>query len=219
MKFLIYIILFFSFFSCANQCEIFHGDPNILPVINIYYVTKAEFADIESSYVYGNNGYFQFYNNKITKEILTANIFINKDYFFEGRRHLIREELTQSLGLANDSFTYSDSIFYQGSSIVDDYLVIDKELIQILYRHDIYSGMSKSQVKDVLQDKYSEETIDYFCEIAFGTEYGLDDVIRKWSQNIIINVHGEPTNMDLIELQKVIDDLNYLIDSINIIWE
>ncbi len=50
-----------------------------------------------------------------------------------GQKHLLREELTQSLGLCNDSYDYPESIFYQGWTETTEYTEIDKELIQMLY--------------------------------------------------------------------------------------
>lgn len=49
------------------------------------------------------------------------------------RKHILREELTQSLGFGNDSYTYPESIFYQGWTEVHEYSEIDKEIIKMLY--------------------------------------------------------------------------------------
>jgi hypothetical protein len=51
----------------------------------------------------------------------------------DAQKHLLREELTQSLGLCNDSYDYPESIFYQGWTETTEYADIDKELIQMLY--------------------------------------------------------------------------------------
>jgi hypothetical protein len=49
------------------------------------------------------------------------------------KKHLLREELTQSLGLFNDTYDYPNSIFYQGWTETNQYAPIDIELISILY--------------------------------------------------------------------------------------
>lgn len=49
------------------------------------------------------------------------------------QRHLLREELTQSLWLCNDSWKYPESIFYQGWTTTTNYSEIDKKLISMLY--------------------------------------------------------------------------------------
>jgi len=49
------------------------------------------------------------------------------------QKHLLREELTQSLGLFNDTYDYPNSIFYQGWTTTTEYSNIDRELIDMLY--------------------------------------------------------------------------------------
>lgn len=51
------------------------------------------------------------------------------------QRHLLREELTQSLGLFNDSYKYPESIFYSPWTTVVEYAPIDRELIDMLYNN------------------------------------------------------------------------------------
>jgi hypothetical protein len=51
----------------------------------------------------------------------------------EAQKSVLREELTQSLGLCNDSWEYPNSIFYQGWSTNTEYSDLDKEIIQMLY--------------------------------------------------------------------------------------
>jgi hypothetical protein len=49
------------------------------------------------------------------------------------RKHVLREELTQALGFGNDSFRYTDSIFYQGWTETQNYSELDKEVIKLMY--------------------------------------------------------------------------------------
>ena len=51
----------------------------------------------------------------------------------ESAKHVLREEITQSLGLPNDSWKYAESIFYQGGSTSMKYSELDKQLISMLY--------------------------------------------------------------------------------------
>jgi hypothetical protein len=53
------------------------------------------------------------------------------------RKHVLREEMTQCLGLGNDSFTYLESIFYQGWTETLAYSEIDKEIIKLLYNENV----------------------------------------------------------------------------------
>ena len=49
------------------------------------------------------------------------------------QKHILREEITQCLGLGNDTYQYDNSIFYQGYSTVTEYSELDKEIIKMLY--------------------------------------------------------------------------------------
>jgi hypothetical protein len=51
----------------------------------------------------------------------------------QAQKSILREEITQSLGLCNDSWKYPNSIFYQGSSTNTEFSDLDKEIIQMLY--------------------------------------------------------------------------------------
>jgi hypothetical protein len=64
--------------------------------------------------------------------------------------HLIREELTNGLGLMNDSWQYPESILYQGWTDVILYAPIDRAIIGLLYDSRLRPNMTKDQVKNVL---------------------------------------------------------------------
>lgn len=74
-------------------------------------------------------GYFLTFTNEST-----VFVDINRTQGeIEFQKHILREEVTQSLGLFNDSEKYTNSIFYDGYSVVTEYSEIDKELIDMLY--------------------------------------------------------------------------------------
>lgn len=105
--------------------------------IDIYFVPYSEFAEIEPNYVQDNWGFFGCWINSYC-EIYKADILISTDMGNSRERcHLIREELTQSLGLASDSLRYPDSIFYIEWSDTNEYSELDRDLIRMLYSTDI----------------------------------------------------------------------------------
>jgi len=53
----------------------------------------------------------------------------------KGQKHLLREELTQALGLFNDSYRYDNSIFQQSWTTTTEYAPIDVKLIEMLYNN------------------------------------------------------------------------------------
>jgi hypothetical protein len=85
------------------------------------------------------------------KHINKGSMWIDPTFSEKQLKHVLREELTQSLGLMNDSFTYTNSIFYQDYSEVTSYSDIDKQIIKILYSNRISPGMSKGAVKQTIQ--------------------------------------------------------------------
>jgi hypothetical protein len=74
-------------------------------LFELYYGTGVMYVDLQRN------------NNKVTQ------------------KHLLREELTQSLGLVNDSYKYPESIFYQGWTSTTEFAPIDRELIDMLYNN------------------------------------------------------------------------------------
>lgn len=69
----------------------------------------------------------------------------------DAQKHLLREELTQALGLLNDSFQYEESIFYQPWTTTTQYTALDKWLISQLYQESILPGMKFREVIPILQ--------------------------------------------------------------------
>jgi hypothetical protein len=66
------------------------------------------------------------------------------------QKHLLREELTQSLGLAKDSPLYPKSIFQEAWTTTTTYDAIDRDLIRLLYHPQMQVGLGETQVKEVL---------------------------------------------------------------------
>nr|WKN34881.1 DUF2927 domain-containing protein [Tunicatimonas sp. TK19036] len=62
------------------------------------------------------------------------------------QKHLLREELTQSLGLMQDSDDYPTSIFYQQWTCLPRYADIDKQLIRWQLSPDIEAGMRRDDL-------------------------------------------------------------------------
>jgi hypothetical protein len=66
------------------------------------------------------------------------------------QKHLLREELTQSLGLGKDSGRYPDSIFQMAWTTTSTYASIDKDLIRLLYHPAMETGLARSNTQSVL---------------------------------------------------------------------
>nr|WP_290228192.1 DUF2927 domain-containing protein [Trichocoleus desertorum] len=120
------------------------------PNLEIYFVPESDFRRYEPNYQPLNYGFFWTHWNE-QNTIYNARILISTVGVSQKERsHLIREELTQSLGLMQDSSRYPDSIFFQGWTDPTEYSEIDKALLRMLYRPEIQPGMTRSQVAQVL---------------------------------------------------------------------
>ncbi len=118
--------------------------------INIHFIPEENFHLVSPGYSQNSDqmGIFQTFfeaDNTIYKAIIA----IQHDLRGRTRPHILREELTQSLGLMKDSHRCTNSIFQQKtSSEPTQYAEIDREVIRILYDPRIRPGMSR---QDILQ--------------------------------------------------------------------
>ena len=117
--------------------------------VEIFFIPISEFESIDPDYLPENWGQFQVWisNNVIWKaRILIASIGLSQIE----RSHLIREELTQSLGLMIDSYSYPQSVFQQAWTETVQYAPIDKALIKLLYDPRLDAGMSRFEIENIL---------------------------------------------------------------------
>jgi hypothetical protein len=121
------------------------------PTVEVHFGPMDSFTTILPSYVPGNWGYFAvWFNgaNQITRTVvLLASDVANQTE----RNHLAREEITQMLGLAKDSYRYSNSIFQQNWTTVQEYADIDEALIEMLYRPQLRPGMGYREAVNLLR--------------------------------------------------------------------
>ncbi|MCJ7802814.1 MAG: DUF2927 domain-containing protein [Candidatus Marinimicrobia bacterium] len=117
----------------------------------IVFSPESEFSTIDLNYVPTNYGFFWALWHDDNFVIYDASILISSaEITQQERSHLIREELTQSLGLMNDSNKYKDSIFYQEWTDVIEFSEIDRAVIKLLYLKKVKPGMSKEDVLKIL---------------------------------------------------------------------
>jgi hypothetical protein len=121
----------------------------------IFFGSGMEFANRfppAQANVASNWGLFYVYFNslnEITRGVMYVDIERTTDA--NARKHLLREELTQSLGLAKDSYAYPESIFYQPWSTVTEFAPIDRDLIRLLYHEDMPTGIFEPEVREILE--------------------------------------------------------------------
>ena len=116
--------------------------------ISIYFVAQKDFKKYMPNYGLINPqvGVFTTQYDRSDRFIISAIICIENAVRGVKRLHLLREELTQTFGLQNDSHKYSNSIFHQDPHYTPTaYSQIDKQVIKMLYDKKVKPGMSKSE--------------------------------------------------------------------------
>lgn len=126
---------------------------------SIIYLTSVEkmnqmypnfFASIEGKVAGLTKGYWKNYN------LYKIEIFIDTNESLEVQKAAITEEISQSIGLSNDTKKHSNSIFYQNKLsdriLITELSSLDKDIIQLLYNPCIKAGMNTKQVeKEILK--------------------------------------------------------------------
>lgn len=119
--------------------------------VKIYFVNTFEMEDYIPTYVPGNWGFFWYTYVNYNINQATIGISID-DPTQKERNHLVREELTQSLGMAQDSCLYEESIFYclwQGESSPQKFSKDDEFVIRTLYSIEVYQGMTVEEISEI----------------------------------------------------------------------
>jgi hypothetical protein len=115
------------------------GDRDPTAEMKVYFAPLAEFDAISKangfSYVKGNWGYFYtFWNNQ--RQIERAYVLIATELKGPKLRHFTFEEVTQALGLSNDSELFPDSIFYSNGKeggAATELSPLDRKLLSFFY--------------------------------------------------------------------------------------
>ncbi len=128
-----------------------------------FYVFFGEGEDYAAIYpsqadlVENNFGLFHV-NWNASNEINTGYMYVDTERAnIAEQKHLLREELTQSLGLAKDSPMYQESIFQLAWTTTQEYAQIDEDIIRLLYHPDVSTGLNATQVEEALKKILREE--------------------------------------------------------------
>jgi hypothetical protein len=122
--------------------------------LHLYIGSAEEFSSFypsDATLAKSNSGIYRvFWNRK--NEIVNGYVFIRNTTTMEEQKHAIREELTQTLGLGQDSPRYEESIFQLRYTLPTEYAPIDKDLIRLLYHPRITIGLAAEEVESILAD-------------------------------------------------------------------
>jgi metal-responsive CopG/Arc/MetJ family transcriptional regulator len=102
----------------------------------VYLGTVKEYSKITKDILKRSSvhGFGLIYSD-LQSNISYSEVFVNlgKVKDVKRQKHILREEITQAMGLTNDTNQYFNSIFYQGYSSVTEYSNLDKEVIKLFY--------------------------------------------------------------------------------------
>lgn len=133
------------------------GLPNISRVedefaanVCIYFVPLNQIKYYNPNYEEGNWGFVTYWYNDWKLDqmviVIATDVTDQKD-----RNHLIMEEITNGLGVANDHYEYKDSITYQPWTTVQALSEVDWMMLNMIYHPDIEPGMDWNTFRQITQ--------------------------------------------------------------------
>jgi hypothetical protein len=141
---------------CTTGFEIELVSDSLQSNFYIYFGSGDSYARIFpslSDLIFSNLGLFSVFwdgSNVLSRGYMYVDVYRAN---FTEQKHLLREELTQSLGLAKDSYLYPESIFQQSfTTKTTEYAPIDRDLIRLLYHPEMKIGLGRDQVDHLLRD-------------------------------------------------------------------
>lgn len=122
------------------------------PDVRVHFAPESEFEEIDPRYVPVNFGFF-FFNWDASFRIVRARVLIDiANVGRATREHLIREELTQSMGLPMDTPAFGRSVFHPDFGVMPRaYSPVDSAILRIHGRPEIRPGMGEAEVREVLR--------------------------------------------------------------------
>jgi hypothetical protein len=155
--------LYDAFLKIVNELNSLTPSINISadsrnPNYNVFIGSRSILSSI-SSYFFVDNinfrGLATVWNKPEAEDIFYSRALVINDASgsirYQEIRNILQEEMTQGLGLLNDSYKYSESVFYQLQGSNDFFTTLDKRIISMMYDEATSAGMTASQVRAIFQ--------------------------------------------------------------------
>lgn len=144
---------------CIQLASRVPGLPNITRVeeesdanVRIYFVPLKQMKNYLQNYEEGNWGFVSYWYNDW--KLYRTEIAIATDVTDQKERnHLIMEEMTNGLGVANDHNVYEDSITYQPWTTVQTLSEADWMMLNMIYHPDVTPGMDWNTFRQITQNR------------------------------------------------------------------
>jgi hypothetical protein len=181
----------------------------------VQFAPVDEFPQLHPNYEPENYGFFWMHWE--SAGITDADVLISTTGLTRREtNHLIREEVTQALGLANDLSDKADSIFYAPWTDTQTYSASDTRVIRALYCADVTHGMAVGDFRDVLASQAAKPgaaAVAALQRALMARGHLIADAdgivgeetrqaIRAEQQRLGVHVDGEP-NLGLLAQLKV----------------
>ena len=122
--------------------------------VPVHFVPVSEMSQVLPQYETGNSGFFWHWWDG-SGQLYDGVVLIATDVVEHKRFHIIREEITQLLGLAMDSFRYPTSIFQQSDTDVNRFAPLDEAVISLLYDSRVQPNATAVEIRAALGWSFS----------------------------------------------------------------
>ncbi len=122
--------------------------------VPVHFVPMSEMSQVLRQYETGNSGFFWHWWDG-SGQLYDGVVLIGTDVSEHKRHHIIREEITQVLGLAMDSFRYPTSIFQQSDIDVNRFAPLDEAVISLLYDSRVRMNATAVEIRAALAWSFS----------------------------------------------------------------
>lgn len=121
--------------------------------------TFGDYAPVTRKYLDDNYGFvwLNWDSNSFVISDGSMYVDIKRTENLDCQRHILREELTQALGLLNDHDGETKSIFYQAWTCFTEYTEMDKRIIKTFLNPRIKANMSLRQLHKAIKNDEAQQ--------------------------------------------------------------
>lgn len=129
------------------------------PNYNVFVGPRSELSKINPYFFVDSintQGLVQVWKNNNNDSAQYARAMVINDSIgairFQEIRNILQEEITQGLGLLNDSYKYPESIFYELQGSNDIMSPLDRKIIYMMYDNNVKAGFTESQTRAIFSN-------------------------------------------------------------------
>ena len=136
----------FNDMGCFPQISIVESDANF----SIYFVPENQVTKYIPNYPGGYDWYDYYWSNDYFQMTSFTGAIVTDQISPDGKKYGILGILGQGIGFLDFSYKYSDSIFYNDWTNIQEYSEMDYAIMRILYSEEITAGMDVETARAAL---------------------------------------------------------------------